>query len=81
MLKIISDVSSGICAIIKIWDAAISEDSGAIRPAAAEKTGGMKNAKKPWSVRLFAELPEKMELRLAETKSYNGIVELRYEKR
>ena len=32
-------------------------------------------------VRLFAELPEKMELRLVETKSYNGIVELRYEKR
>ena len=32
-------------------------------------------------VRLFGELPEEQELRLMETKSYNGIVELRYEKR
>ena len=31
--------------------------------------------------RLFGELPEEQELRLMETKSYNGIVELRYEKR
>lgn len=32
-------------------------------------------------VRLFVQLPEKLELRLMETRSYNGIVELRYEKR
>ena len=32
-------------------------------------------------VRLFGELPEEQELRLMETKSYDGIVELRYEKR
>lgn len=32
-------------------------------------------------VRLFSELPEEQKLRLMETRSYNGIVELRYEKR
>ena len=32
-------------------------------------------------VRLFGELPEELALRLVETRSYNGIVELRYEKR
>lgn len=32
-------------------------------------------------VRLFGELPEALELRLMDTRSYNGIVELRYEKR
>ena len=30
---------------------------------------------------LFGELPEELELRLMETRSYNGIVELRYERR
>lgn len=32
-------------------------------------------------VRLFGELPEALELRLMDARSYNGIVELRYEKR
>ena len=32
-------------------------------------------------IRLFDELPEKQELRLMEKRNYNGIVELRYEKR
>ena len=32
-------------------------------------------------VRLFGELLEELELRLMETRSYNGIVELRYERR
>ena len=32
-------------------------------------------------IRLFGELPEALELRLMDARSYNGIVELRYEKR
>lgn len=32
-------------------------------------------------VRLFSRLPEELQLRFVETRSYNGIVELRYEKR
>lgn len=32
-------------------------------------------------VRLFGELPEELGLRLMETRNYNGIVELRYERR